>query len=171
MTENGEQHLPYRKSCEEVIIDDDGRRWVREGATTPTSWADGVPVPRDKDGNVVPLATRKLYDGTGREVEVGEIALVDSMLCGRLVWRVRTHSGVSLVLDRLHLERPDTWERVEADLVALARTHSACHYFGAGADPSCEGCPAENCAESCFVEAARDVHRRCKAIAVRDAND
>ena len=129
------------------------------------SWAKGVPAPEDADGSVVPLATRRLYDGTGYEVEVGEIALVDSKLSGGLVWRVRVVDGPILTLSLLHLERPDSWERVEADLMAMARADCACYYFGAGADLNCEECPAESCAESCFVEAARDVLRRCKAIA------
>lgn len=129
------------------------------------SWAKGVPAPVDADGSVVPLATRRLYDGTGYEVEVGEIALVDSKLSGGLVWRVRVVDGPILTLSLLHLERPDSWERVEADLMAMARADCACYYFGAGADLNCEECPAESCAESCFVEAARDVLRRCKAIA------
>lgn len=32
------------------------------------NWYDGVPAPFDADGNVVPLTTRKLYRGDGREV-------------------------------------------------------------------------------------------------------
>ena len=79
------------------------------------SWAMDVPAPVDRDGNVVPLTTRTLYDGNGREVEVAEIALVDSILRGRLVWRVRTNSGISLELNLLSLERPDSWERLEED--------------------------------------------------------
>lgn len=80
------------------------------------AWYEGIPVPVDADGNVVPLTTRTLYDGTGREVEVGEINLVDSILRGCLVWRVRTRQGVSLGLDLLHLERPDSLERIAHDI-------------------------------------------------------
>lgn len=80
------------------------------------SWAEGVPVPMDMDGNVVPLATRKLYDGTGSEVEVREIALVDSKLDRGLVWRVKTPGGVVLVLDRLRLAHSDSLEKLLEDL-------------------------------------------------------
>lgn len=158
MKESGEQHMSS-KAVEEVIVDDDGRRWVREGATA--SWADGVPAPMDKHGNVVPLATRKLYDEKGREVEVGEIALVDSKLYGRLDWRVRMRSGISLDLNLLYLERPDTWERLEADVERLADCHDVCDYFEEDHD-----CGHEDgfCCDLCVV---RDVLRRAKAIAVR----
>lgn len=139
--------------------------------TEEKNWHEGVPQPVDADGNVVPLATRMLYDGTGREVEVGEIALVDSILCGRLVWRVRTHSGISLTLDLLHLERLDTWERLEEDIESMSRGASICNYFGHGQDISCSACPVKNLEGPCFVKVTRDVFRRSKALAGRDAND
>lgn len=71
------------------------------------NWYDGVPAPFDADGNVVPLTTRKLYRGDGREVEVGEVSLVSPELNGDCVWCVRTPDGAALVLNLLHVERPD----------------------------------------------------------------
>lgn len=165
MMESGEQHLPYREACKEVITDENGRRWVREGAATLPSWADGIPVPVDADGNVVPLVTRRLYDGKGNEHEVKEITLAESGLRGGLAWWVKRSDDAVVLLEFLRVAPPDSWERVEADLMAMARADCACYYFGAGADLNCEECPAENCAESCFVEAARDVLRRSKALA------
>lgn len=70
-----------------------------------------------------------------------------------------------MLLDFLSVAPPDSWERVEADLMAMVREDSACYYFGAGANLDCEECPAWNCAVSCSVEVVRDVLRRCKAIA------
>lgn len=129
------------------------------------SWYEGVPVPVDKDGNVVPLTTRRLYDGEGYEHEVKEIALVHSGISGVYMWLAKQSDNEVLVPELLHLERPDSWERVEADIMAMARADCACYYFGAGADLNCDECPAESCSDSCFIEAARDVLRRCKAIA------
>lgn len=170
MMVSGEQHMSSR-ATEEVIVDDDGRRWVREGATTLPSWADGVPVPRDKDGNVVPLATRRLYDGKGNEHEVKEITLAESGLRGGLAWWVKRSDDAVVLLEFLRVAPPDSWERVEADIMAMASADCACYYFGAGADLNCDECLAENCSESCFVEAARDVLRRCKAIAGRGEDE
>ena len=129
------------------------------------NWYEGVPAPMDADGNVVPLTTRRLYDGEGNEHEVKEIILAESGLRGGLAWWARWSNGAVVLLDFLHVAPPDSWERVEADLMAMTRADCACYYFGAGADLNCEECPAENCAESCFVAAARAVLRRCKAIA------
>lgn len=165
MMESGEQHLPYRATGDVVVLDGDASRWLREGEAACPSWAEGIPVPVDRDGNVVPLATRTLYDREGREHEVKEIILAESGLRGGLAWWARWPNGAAVLLDFLRVAPPDSWERVEADLMAMARADCACYYFGAGADLNCEECPAESCAESCFVEAARDVLRRCKAIA------
>ena len=134
--------------------------------TQAKNWYDGVPAPVDADGNVVPLTTRTLYDGKGREVGVGEIALVDSKLSGGLVWRVRTPGGVALVLDLLHLAPPDSWEQLEKDAA-----NGPCDYFGF-ATASCVKCPAyEVRFNGCNGAAALDIVRRAKALARRDAKE
>lgn len=75
------------------------------------SWAKGVPVPVDADGNVVPLDTEKLY------TDDGEMVRVDSICHGARLWHVkRMHSDKTYWLDSLHLRRPDCWERLEEDV-------------------------------------------------------
>lgn len=51
------------------------------------NWYEGVPAPVDSDGNVVPLTTRRLYDGEGNEHEVREIPLDVLRRCKVLVVR------------------------------------------------------------------------------------
>lgn len=133
------------------------------------NWYDGVPAPVDRDGNAVPLATRTLYDEKGREVEVGEIALVDSELCGGLVWRVRTHGGVSLVLDLLHLARPDSWEQLEKDIQRIAGG-DVCGYYGKAGKP-CGDCPSQRTQDNCALIMVRDVVRRTKALVERGEDE
>ena len=129
------------------------------------NWYEGVPAPVDADGNVVPLVTRRLYDGKGNEHEVKEITLAESGLRGGPAWWVKQSDDAVVLLEFLRVAPPDSWERVEADLMAMVREDSACYYFGAGANLDCGECPAGNCAVSCSVEVVRDVLRRCKAIA------
>ena len=129
------------------------------------NWYDDVPAPVDRDGNVVPLATRTLYCGDGREVEAGEIALVDSKLSGGLVWRVRTPGGVALVLDLLHLATPDSWERLADDLERYDENKVTCEYFDMTLDGTCDGCRARRCNRlSCIASALDDVARRVAAL-------
>lgn len=69
-------------------------------------WYEGVPAPMDADGNVVPIMTRTLYDGEGREASVMEFALICSKYTGAPVWLVRQTDGQIFMLDRCHLEPP-----------------------------------------------------------------
>lgn len=129
------------------------------------NWCEGVPAPVDADGNVVPLTTRTLYDGEGYEHEVKEIALVHSETGGGFAWLAKESDSVVLVPELLHLERPDSWERLEEDIESMLREHSACYYFGHGQDISCHACPADNLEKTCHTATARDILRRIKALA------
>ena len=131
-------------------------------------WAFGVHAPVDADGEVVPLTTKVMYDECGREVQVNHFRLAGHNFTNRLKWRVREMSGMVLDLDHLYLRRPDSWERLEKDIGSVSNS-SICAYFGWRGKP-CEGCPAfigEN--PCCKREAMRDVLRRTKALAERDA--
>ena len=127
------------------------------------NWYDGVPAPFDADGNVVPLTTRKLYDEDGREVEVVEVSLVGPELNGDWVWCVRTPDGAALVLNLLHVESPDSWERLEKDVQRTAGG-DVCGYYDRAGKP-CGNCPASCTQDNCLLVAVRDVMRRTKALA------
>lgn len=160
MIESGEQHLPYRESCKEVITDEDGRRWVREGVATLPSWADGVPVPVDKNGNVVPLDTMKLVDAHGdkREIEFIGYRPKDNS------WFVHfTDDWAYVPLDDYALVSNDSLGKLADDLERYVNGDS-CSYFGMAADPTCDGCPASDCEEECASVVLEDAVRRVRAI-------
>lgn len=161
MMESGEQHMSYR-AVEEVIVDDDGRRWVREGAAPCPSWADGIPAPVDADGNVVPLTTRMLYDEDGHGIAIVEYAVIFSNDTGVQVWSVRSSYGLIMALNRCHLERPDSWERLEKD-IQRAAGNDVCGYYDKAGKP-CGDCPAHRTQDNCLLVALRDVMRRTKAL-------
>lgn len=133
------------------------------------NWYDGVPAPFDADGNVVPLTTRTLYDEDGIDVEVGEVCLADPELIGDWVWYVRTPGGVARVLNILHVERQDSWERLEKDIQRTAGGYVCCYYDKA--EKQCGDCPAYRTQDNCLLVVLRDVMRRTKALAESDAND
>lgn len=130
------------------------------------SWDEEELAPKDADGEVVPLGTEKLY------TDDGEMVRVDSICHGARPWRVkRMQSDKTYWLDSLHLHRPDSWERLEADIESLSHKESVCRYFGHGNDISCDVCPAEDIDKYCSAAVARDILHRAKALAERDAKE
>lgn len=169
MKESGEQHMSS-KAVEEVIVDDNGRRWVREGAALCTSWADGVPAPVDADGDLIRIGDVLYLKGS--ECRVVSITVKADEACVG----VHTDDGVFLpsvnpkYLSRknpepLEPEPADSWERLEADVERLANCYDVCDYFDA------TGRKAHDCGNEdgfcCDLCVARDILRRAKAIAVR----
>ncbi len=113
------------------------------------SWAKGVPVPVDADGNVVPLDTEKLY------TDDDEMVRVDSICHGARLWHVkRMHSDKTYWLDSLHLRRPDSWERLEEDVNLGCRDY-------------CERYRLEECEYNVRVH----MLERAKALAERGAKE
>lgn len=136
------------------------------------NWYDGVLAPVDKDGNVVPLTTRRLYDVEGREHDVREIALVYSETSGGFVWRAKQSDGVVLVPALLHLDRPDSWERLADDLGRYDENKVACEYFGMTRDGTCDGCRSHRRRGfSCIAAALDDVARRVRVLRERAAKE
>lgn len=117
------------------------------------SWAKGVPVPVDADGNVVPLDTEKLY------TDDGEMVRVDSICHRRAPWHVkRMHSDKTYWLDSLHLRSLDSWEKLEEDAKLAPRAYLEKR----GMNPE----KTERVASM-----MSDLVRRAKALAERDAKE
>lgn len=137
------------------------------------SWAEGVPAPVDRDGNVVPLVTRMLYDETGRKFAVSEIALVNFMIGEGQTWRVKRPNGLAMMLDRCHLERPDSWERLLKDLDRAADTNGAfrdaCYYLTGDVDTECVNCKSYQNGKWCTQTMTADIARRIREL--READD
>lgn len=133
------------------------------------SWAKDVPAPLDTDGKLVLLRTEVLYTDEGEEFSVGGF----SYLRDEKAWAargVRKHSERLCVvgLRRLHLTKPDSWEKLEKD-VSKAGDEDICGYFGFAMSRPCRAeCPARDAHDSCAVIAVRDVMRRAKALAEHD---
>lgn len=138
------------------------------------SWAEGVPAPVDRDGNVVPLVTRMLYDAAGRKFEVMEISLVYSVIGECQTWRVRRPNGLSMALDLCHLERPDSWERLMEDLDRAAgmvgSSKCACSYLTGDANTECSECKRYEKDRWCSQIMLDDIARRIRELREADEN-
>lgn len=126
------------------------------------AWAKGVPVPRDADGQVVPLDTTELY------TDEGEMVCVWSICFNQYFWHVRRlGDGRPYRLDRLHRTERDSWEKLEEDIQKVAES-DVCGYFDKVYKP-CGDCPARRTQDKCASVALQDVMLRAKALAERDA--
>lgn len=126
------------------------------------SWAKGVRPPVDADGEVVPLTPEELYTSGGMMIRVTYICSIGGLWCA-----LSRDSESLLLLNALHLNRPDSWERLEKD-VSRAEDKDICGYFGFAMNRPCGAeCPARDAHDSCAVIAVRDVMRRAKALAGR----
>lgn len=79
------------------------------------AWAKCVPVPKDADGEVVPLDTAVLY------TDKGEMIYVGSIIFNRYSWYARsTNTGKTYHLDKLYRTQPDSCALLEKDVFTLA---------------------------------------------------
>ncbi len=126
------------------------------------AWANGVPVPKDADGEVIPLDTEKLYTNGNMAIRVAYICFIGRM------WYVKSSCNESLfLLDELHRTERDSWEKLEEDIQKVAES-DVCGYFDKVYKP-CGDCPARLTQDKCASVALQDVMRRAKALAERDA--
>jgi hypothetical protein len=90
-----------------------------------SSWAKGVPAPRDADGEVVPLTTKVMYGDDGRELEVSIFKLWNEPYA--MQWRAsctNKDGGMRYAdVSNLHLTRPDSWEKLEEDAKLAPRAY------------------------------------------------
>lgn len=137
------------------------------------AWAEGVPAPVDADGEVVPLTTKVMYDDDGEKFRIARFRL-DLAPGASSTW-VAEYAAINGLfpgryVKNLHLTRLDSWEKLEEDIGSIKDADCPCDYFNhSGCVMSCDSCPAHTVADDCVAELARDVLRRAKSLARRDA--
>lgn len=154
---SGEFHLAYH-DAEQIAAE-------IEDELAQLAWANGVPVPVDANGEVVPLTTKVMYDDGGREYKGSSYrSFIWSRERGQWYFGI---AGGSREVASLHLRRPDSWERLEEDVEQFEDGGTACEYFGSELT-SCNGCKSPcSIGDNCRNSVARDVLRRAKALAGR----
>lgn len=122
------------------------------------AWAEGVPVPRDADGAVVPLAAQEPSTNNELYTNKGEKVLVDSICFNGFFWYVKDSRRGPCRLDRLRRVERDSWEKLEEDAKLAPRAYLEKR----GVDPENTGRVASM---------AADLVRRAKVLAERDAKE
>lgn len=151
----------------------DERREEEEKKKEKMNWYEGVPVPVDADGNVVPLTTTVMYDDNGAELAASRFEFKNcgsnkgwTAFCAQVNFGPQPYG-----LQELHLHRPDSWEKLADDLARYEENKVTCEYFGMTLGGTCDGCRGRNRRLSCIAAALDDVARRVRAIREAERNE
>jgi hypothetical protein len=79
-----------------------------------------IELPKDADGQEIPLDTEVLYDRYGFKNFVKSFMYVIRTDTCTGIWRVKFITGTSLfAVSDMHLAEPDSWEKLDEDLHAV----------------------------------------------------
>lgn len=125
-----------------------------------------IQLPRDAEGREIPLDTEVLFDKDGNEIEVSCYRYYPKV--GPGYWNIRSVRNKYYRQDEVHLNPPDSWERLEEDLGrgADALNYEACAYFGKSAC-DCSSCIADK-GETCERVVMRDIADRIRKLRGED---
>lgn len=113
-----------------------------------------VELPKDAEGREIPLDTVALYDDDGnvhsirRFIYTNDFDLNDKWINS---WIAVADDYKAAKPEQMHLTKPDSWEKLEEDLLRASGRDaviSYCRYFTAG---KCADCPIHNGASCCAI--------------------
>ena len=108
---------------------------------------------------------KPLRDGeTVWNVKTGEMYVVGAFASGCVNVSDGRGWGLQLLPSQLTHKRPESWERLEEDA-----EKNPCDYFGFDWEETCGKCPASG--KNCEQTMARDLVRRCRALAEREKGE
>lgn len=102
-----------------------------------------IELPKDAEGREIPLDTTVLFDKDGNEIEVSCYRYYPKV--GPGYWNIRSVRNKCYRQDEVHLNQPDSWERLEEDLRRASERNvvtSYCRYFNP--TDRCFNCPIHN---------------------------
>lgn len=98
--------------------------------------------PKDAEGREIPLDTTVLFDKDGNEIEVSCYRYYPKV--GPGYWNIRSVRNKYYRQDEVHLNQPDSWEKLEEDIRRIGTDD--CTWFCGYANEN----PVENaCPDSC----------------------
>ena len=156
-------HVDFDSYGEPTILNKDGTRFHPDKGERVKRPAPKVP---DADGVETRVKETVFDKNTGEEL------IVTGFENGRVWCEHRMTDADALPVrgmwspDQLTHERPiaDTWERLEEDA-----EKDPCDYFGFDGEETCGKCPASG--KNCEQTMARDLVRRCRALAEREGGE
>lgn len=126
-----------------------------------------IELPKDAEGREIPLDTEVLYDKDGNPKDVSLFTYAPRSYSSG--WNVVLVGGFERLASAMHLTPPDSWEKLEEDLIEAgdARYYEACAYFHRDKDEDgCSSCPGGE--DGCARIAMRDIADRIRKLRGED---
>lgn len=124
-----------------------------------------IELPKDADGNEVPLDTTVLYDNEGDPYEISRFTYSPRCKIPEDAWSIMygPDSDFYMRVSHMHLTPPDSWEKLNEDLDRCIEGRSLCMYHNKNCD--CRKCAmAINRANDCFSVALEDIKQRINKL-------
>ena len=121
-----------------------------------------IELPRDAEGQEIPLDTVLLYDENARPYDVCRFNFRPKSGKDGL-WTVVFENRIERMASGLYLNAPDTWDKLEEDLDRCIERDSTCMYFSK--DGSCRNCTVYDDMSRCNVSAVfEDIKKRIRNL-------
>lgn len=124
-----------------------------------------VEMPKDANGEVIPLDTVALFGGNGNAYSIRYWVYTTDFDLGDSTagqWRPLTDKGTRLDPELMYLTEPDSWENLEEDLDKCVAEGTSCTYFSK--DGTCQSCPLRNITTGCSPKVIEDIVSRIRKL-------
>ena len=117
-----------------------------------------VELPKDAEGREIPLDTVALYDDDGNVYSVRRFIYTNDFDLGDKwmnSWMLVNDNYGAAKPEQMHLTKPDSWEKLEDDLLRASERDTVvpyCRYFTAD---KCDNCPIHGDAIGCLHKEER----------------
>lgn len=134
-----------------------------------------VELPKDAEGREIPLDTVAMYDDGGNVHSVSRFTYTNDFDLGDKwmnSWRIVVDDYKIVKPEQMHLNPPDSWEKLEEDLGRAAERDvvpTCCRYFNAA--NKCNVCPlygSVNCDVHSDERAFADIIKRIRKLRGED---
>lgn len=124
-----------------------------------------ITLPRDAEGQEIPLDTTVLYDKNGERIDVSRYQYYPAVGMG--YWNIKSVRNKFYHPSKVHLTPTDTWEKLEDDFDRCIKGRSLCMYYSTSG--SCYDCTIfDDNSEVCDSRALRDIKDRIRKLRGED---
>lgn len=124
-----------------------------------------ITLPKDAEGQEVPLDTEVVYDASGNSRDVAKFVYYLNRGTTGGTWKAVYSNGVERAVSQIYLAPPDSWKKLEEDLNRATIGNGKeveCNYFGIAR--CSKKCPAWGGCGCCTVTLAENILSRIRKL-------